>query len=182
MTSCASYNDASIVRIRYNIIPERHGYFCFFWTHRTRSISSHLHSLFMAFTKTAPSVPLITLTPWYCLQHKARENAFYFPRTIPLCNNPHIDQGLGTWWRYQMERFSALLVFSEGNPPVTGGFPSQMLVTWSADVFFDLRLNKRLSKQTRRRWFETQSRSLWCHCNDEKTFRKWFLSEISVQW
>ena len=32
-------------------------------------------------------------------------------------------------------------------------------------VFFYLRLNKRLSKQTRRRWFETPSCSLWRHCN-----------------
>ena len=31
------------------------------------------------------------------------------------------------------------------------------------DVFFDLRLNKRLSKQW---WFETQSRPFWRHCND----------------
>ena len=31
------------------------------------------------------------------------------------------------------------------------------------DVFFDLRLNKRLSKQSKRRWFETPSRSLWRH-------------------
>ena len=34
----------------------------------------------------------------------------------------------------------------EGNPPVTGGFPSQRPMTRSFDVFFDLRLNKRLSK------------------------------------
>ena len=32
---------------------------------------------------------------------------------------------------------------------------------------FDLRLNKRLNKQSRRRWFETQPRSLWRHCNIE---------------
>ena len=32
------------------------------------------------------------------------------------------------------------------------------------DVFFDL-LNKRLSKQSSHRWFETPSRSLWRHCN-----------------
>ena len=38
-----------------------------------------------------------------------------------------------------------------GNPPVTGGFPSQRPVTRSFDVYFDLRLNKRLSKQSRRR-------------------------------
>ena len=52
-----------------------------------------------------------------------------------------------------------------GGPPVTGGFPSQGPVTRSFDVFFDLRLNKRLSKQWRRRWFETPSRSLRRHCN-----------------
>ena len=34
--------------------------------------------------------------------------------------------------------------------------------TRSFDVFFDQ--NKRLSKQPRRRWFETPSRSLWRHC------------------
>ena len=32
-------------------------------------------------------------------------------------------------------------------------------------LFFDMRLNKRLKKQSRRRWFETPSRSLWCHYN-----------------
>ena len=35
----------------------------------------------------------------------------------------------------------------------------------SFDVFFDLGLNKRLSKQSRRRAFETPSCSLWRHCN-----------------
>ena len=37
----------------------------------------------------------------------------------------------------------------------TGEFTSHRPVTRSFDVFFDLRLNKRLSKQSRRRWFET---------------------------
>ena len=36
-----------------------------------------------------------------------------------------------------METFFELLVFCEGNPPVTGG------VTQSFDIFFDVRLNKR---------------------------------------
>ena len=35
------------------------------------------------------------------------------------------------------------MALCEGNPPVTGGFPSQSPVTQSFDVFFDLRLNKR---------------------------------------
>ena len=52
-----------------------------------------------------------------------------------------------------------------GNSPVTGEFSSHRPVTRSFDVFFDLRLNRQLSKQSRRRWFETPSRSLWRHCN-----------------
>ena len=53
----------------------------------------------------------------------------------------------------------------EGNPPVTGGFPSQRPVTLSFGIFFDRRQNKRLDKQSRRRWFETPSHSLWRQCN-----------------
>ena len=46
-----------------------------------------------------------------------------------------------------MEKFSALLAICAGNSPVTGEFPAQRPVMQSFDVFFDLRLNKRLSKQ-----------------------------------
>ena len=53
--------------------------------------------------------------------------------------------------------------------PVTGELPAQRPVTRSFDVFFDLSLNKRLSKQSRRRWFETPSCSLWRHCNGGRT-------------
>ena len=47
----------------------------------------------------------------------------------------------------------------------TGEFPTQRPVTRSFDVYFDLRLNKRLSKQLWGWWFETLSRSLWRHRN-----------------
>ena len=69
------------------------------------------------------------------------------------------------WWRHQMETFSALLALCAGNSPVTGELPTQRPVTRSFDVFFDLRLNKRLSKQSRGWWFETQSRPLWHSLN-----------------
>ena len=46
-----------------------------------------------------------------------------------------------------------------------GKFPAQKPVTRSFDVFFDLRLNKRLSKQSWGWWFETLSRPLWHQCN-----------------
>ena len=41
-----------------------------------------------------------------------------------------------TWWRHQMETFSTLMTLCEGNPPVTGRFPSQGPVTRSFEVFF----------------------------------------------
>ena len=71
------------------------------------------------------------------------------------------------WWRHQMETFSALLAICAGNSPVTSEFPSQRPVTQSFDVFFDLRLNKRLSKQSWSWWFATPSCPLWCHCNGQ---------------
>ena len=55
---------------------------------------------------------------------------------------------LSSWWRHQMEAFSALLALCAGNSPVTGKFPTQRPMTRSFDVLFDLRLNKRLSKQS----------------------------------
>ena len=72
------------------------------------------------------------------------------------------------WWRHQRETFSALLALCAGNSPVTGEFPAQRPVTRSVDVFFDLPLNKRLSKQSWGWWFETPSRSLWRHRNASK--------------
>ena len=66
-----------------------------------------------------------------------------------------------------METFFTSLALCEGNSPVTGEFPPQRQVTRSFDVFFDLRLNKRLSIQSIGRWFETPPRSLWRHCNDD---------------
>ena len=69
-----------------------------------------------------------------------------------------------------METSSALLAFC-ANSPVNSHHKCQ----WGFDAFFDLCLNKPLSKQSGRRWFrlfhvpcrwlETQSRPLWRHCN-----------------
>ena len=71
---------------------------------------------------------------------------------------------------HQMDTSSALLSLCEGNPPVTGGFLSQRPVTQSFGVFFDLCMNKILSKRKIRQWCETSSRSLWRHCNVAITF------------
>ena len=64
-----------------------------------------------------------------------------------------------------METFSALLAISAGNSPVTGEFPTQRPVTRGFDVFFDLRPNERLSKQSWGWWLETLSIPLWRHRN-----------------
>ena len=88
-------------------------------------------------------------------------NGFVLPGNKTLRWPMFIKLHDAIWWRHQMETFFALLALCEGNPPVTGGFPSQKPVRHSFEVFFDLRLNKRLSKQSRPRWFETPSRLLW---------------------
>ena len=77
---------------------------------------------------------------------------------------------ISPWWRHQMETFSALLAICAGNSPVPSEFPAQRPVTPSFDVFFDLRLNKRLNKQSSGWWFETISHPLWRHCRDVRSF------------
>ena len=67
-----------------------------------------------------------------------------------------------SWWRHQIETFSALLAICAGNSPVADEFPAQRPATRSFDVFFDLRL----SKQSRGWWFEAPSRPLWRHSNE----------------
>ena len=69
---------------------------------------------------------------------------------------------LASWWRHQMEIFSALLALCAGNSPVSGEFPAQRPVKQSFDVF----QFKRLSKHSRGWWFERLSRPLWRQCND----------------
>ena len=70
-----------------------------------------------------------------------------------------------SWWRHQMETFSALLAICTGNSPVIGEFLAQRPVARSFDIFFDLCLHKCLSKQSWGWWFETPSRPLWRHSN-----------------
>ena len=54
--------------------------------------------------------------------------------------------------------------------------PHKGPVTRSLDVFFDLLLNKRLSKQSWGWWFETPSCPLWRHCNGN------YVSDQSAWW
>ena len=80
---------------------------------------------------------------------------WWFHILRPRCLAQHDD------WKH----FRVLGIFA-GNSPVTGEFPAQRPGVRSFDVFFDLCLNKRLSKRWWGWWFETQSRPLWRHCNE----------------
>ena len=62
------------------------------------------------------------------------------------------------------KHFPRYCQFCAGNS-LPGEFTAERPVTWRFDVFFDLRLNKRLSKQSWGWWFETPSRPLLRHCN-----------------
>ena len=82
-----------------------------------------------------------------------------------LIVNWNLMNKLKSWRHYQMETFSVLLAICVGNSPGIGEFPAQRLVTRNLDDFFDLHLNKWLSKQGWGWWFEMPSHQLWRHCN-----------------
>ena len=60
---------------------------------------------------------------------------------------------------------SALLALCVGNSPVSGEYPAHRPVTRSFDVFFDLRLDGRLSKHSWGWWLETPTCPLWRQSN-----------------
>ena len=136
---------------------------------------------------------------WVCLLFMSQKVLYYFRKwrdiisvqfardtlgsaCYELIANMDIQHYLWAWWRHQMETFSALLAFCAENSPVTGEFPAQMPVRRSFDVFFDLRPNKRLGKQSRGWWFEAKSHPLWRHCNKRNMLRRrsWGLSHVSI--
>ena len=99
---------------------------------------------------------------------KVSVNFAYMLATLTMTGKHSYDSpgaSEASWWRHQMETFSASLVLCAGNSPVTGEFTPQRPLTRSFDVFFHLRLKKRLSKQSIPRSFETSQCSLWRHCS-----------------
>ena len=113
------------------------------------------------------------------MKHRYLLQAFMFNKYVPhisgqgmqwvvlcryhsvLCLLNHII----TWWRRQMETFSALMALCAENSLVTGEFSSERPVRQTFSCFLWSRLIKQC-KQSRRRWFQTPSRSLWCHGNE----------------
>ena len=107
------------------------------------------------------SEPVMVNDEWWLPTHIKRHSA-------SMTIGPwEIRQYTKVLWRHQMDTFSPLLGLCAGNSPITSEFPAQRPVTRSFGVFFDLRLNKRLSEQLWSWWFETSSRPLRRHCNGE---------------
>ena len=88
---------------------------------------------------------------------KPQQNTTLRTKDIHICCKYHWwIITLSAWWHHQMETFFALLALCAGNSPFIGEFPSQRPVMQSFDVFFDMRLNKPLSKPSWCWWFETR--------------------------
>ena len=127
--------------------------------------------------------PLLTKCQWVASWSKSN----YAFGNVVLSNISHFVHAFicytmcDSWWHHQMKTFPALLAFCVGNSPVPGEFPAQRPVTLSFDVFFHLRLNKWLSKQSWGWWLETLSRPLWRHRNGYnavKTCKIWRIADI----
>ena len=100
-----------------------------------------------------------------------------WPRIFEVCDHDHglevkhcrVDGCTGKWlvWLKMSACLQLVYMMTSSNGknfpcywPFLRGIASQRPVMWNFDVFFDLRLNKRLSNKSRTRWFETSLRSL----------------------
>ena len=109
-----------------------------------------------------------------CAGYSSWDSSRKLISSIISINNNH-------WWFFLLVKLSTLahvqvsmITASNGNIfRVTGPLRGELtghrwipltMVTRSFDFFY-LRMNKRLSKQSKRWWFETPSLSLWRHCN-----------------
>ena len=125
------------------------------------------------------------VAPNYTANMMTSSNGNIFRVTGPLCGNSTVNgefpaqrpvtRGalmftlLLTWWRRQMEPFSALLALCVGNSTVNGEFLAQRPVTRSFEFSWICVWKKYLSNQSRGWWFETLPHPLWCHCNELNT-------------
>ena len=115
------------------------------WHLKSTATLFHVKQLLQAQTTDETSEPRITGSLWGNPRGNPTVTGGFFSRRMMTSSNG--------------KKNAALLTFCAGSSPVNVGFAAQRPVTWSLDVFFDLRLNKQLSKQSRRRWIETPWRS-----------------------
>ena len=86
----------------------------------------------------------IRISPIYVIKRINHRWAWDSPRKWPNTTDsvsmpwllrvlPISSRSYSSWWRHQMETFSALLALCAGNSPITGEFPSQRPLTRSFD-------------------------------------------------
>ena len=108
-----------------------------------------------------------TIKYWFCISvagDRIRAKTSELGQDMEILTEQS-SRNKNSWWRHQVEAFSALRALCVGNSTITDEFSSQRPVTRSFGDFFDLHLNKWLNKQSIPRWFETLSLSLWRRCN-----------------
>ena len=125
---------------------------------------SDLVRLISEILRLLPNGPKLSPEPILISYNEYHPNTILF-RVRKMCWKNIIWIIFKAWWRHQTETCSALLAICTGNSPVTGEFPTQRAVTRSFDVFFDLPLFTRLSKDSWGWWFERLSGQLWRHSN-----------------
>ena len=82
---------------------------------------------------SSPWRPLLALLSWCPIFISSHWNLFEDRASTDFIYECPI-----TWWRHQIETFSALLVICTGISSVTGEFPAQRQVTRSFDIYFDM--------------------------------------------
>ena len=148
------------------------------WGHRSHILSSRIRGflrtwksmvaeIYLSCQYAAYSINMCAFVLVSCVALLASRLLFGYVLSIKQPWTLHLfaPDIIFSWWRHQMETFSALLAICAENSPVPGEFPAQRPVTRSFDVFFDPRPNKRLSKQSWGWWSETPSSSLLRHRN-----------------
>ena len=139
---------------------------------KTRSNSRLLASVgeFISCQQRGKCFHLITSSPkqkFYAQRYRSKQNSSHSSANfsaVILKKAPYHDDVIA--WSH----FSRYWPFVRGMhwwsvDSVPGDFTAQRPATRSFDVFFDLRLNKWLSKQSWGWWSETLSRPSWRHCN-----------------
>ena len=107
---------------------------------------------------------IIILKPFIEMQVRARRGSAGKPFIDTYYHDEVIKWKLFQhYWPFVQEIYQSLV-----NSPHKGPWPGALM------FLCDLRLNKRMSKQPRCWWFETQLHSSWRHCNDDKDH--WFLT------
>ena len=105
-------------------------------------------------------------------------HTWYFSLSTYICIYMYIRPGssVGISFLVHIPFYLTMMTSSNGmffrvTGPLCGEFTGHRWITLTKasdaefDVFFDMRLNKQLSKQSGRRWFETPLRSLWHRCS-----------------